>query len=279
MFSECKAEVGHGRYLAVLKSAGIGKRFAQIHMRIAANPVLTRAHNYAHLPPSYNKLYILSQLEDQTLQEVIDAGKVRPDMTLGDVRALVANVRAFEEPPTGLIPAGIEQFCGDLRDILPTFSDESVHAFICDPPYLKEFEPLWPVIAEQAARSLVPGGSLLTLCGHHQVPLVLNAMSDHLTYWWLGGMGHKQNLTRLPGKRVATSWKPALWFVKGHHRGSMAGSYPVDFRDGESRNKRFHEWGQPTEWFSHWVEHLTKPGELLMDPTSGAGTTLVAAAL
>jgi DNA modification methylase len=100
-------------------------------------------------------------------------------------------------------------------------------------------------------------------------------MSDHLSYWWIGGMGHGTNLNRMHGAKVTVAWKPALWFVKDFHRG-IKGRYPVDFRDGEARDKRYHEWGQPVDWFAHWIERLTEPAECVLDPTSGAGSVLVA---
>lgn len=172
---------------------------------------------------------------------------------------------------------GITIYHGDCREVLPTLAPESVDMVLTDPPYPAEFSFLWPVLGEQAARLLRPGCALVTLLGHYQVPDVLDALRPHLRYWWIGGMDQQPSINRLIGKRVGVAWKPALWFVKGHHRASLGGSYPVDLRGSRGGDKAHHEWGQPVGWFVHWVDHLTLPGEVVLDPTMGAGTTLEAA--
>lgn len=291
VLAECKVSLRHGQYLATLELVGFGVRRAQKLTRIARNPVLSDASSFTHLPACVESLYLLSRLTESDLRDALAGGKVRPDSSIRDVQALLARAAEGGKPlprvklrsprPGSLTPVfevgGVQQYCGDLREILPKLPDESFHAFICDPPYEDSYSWVWREIAEQAARLLVPGGSLLTLCGHYQVPAVANTMSEHLEYHWLAGMGHGGTLQRLHGVRVAVAWKPALWFVKDYYRGSRTGLFPVDFLNGE-RDKRYHEWGQPVSWFTHWIERLTEPGECVLDPTSGAGTTLVAAA-
>ena len=94
-------------------------------------------------------------------------------------------------------------------------------------------------------------------------------MSEHLKYWWTIGMGHGGNLQKLYGKQVASSYKPGLWFVKDSLRDDLATTFPIDMLQGGGPDKSFHEWGQPVSWFRHWIERLTKPGEVVIDPTSG----------
>jgi site-specific DNA-methyltransferase (adenine-specific) len=159
-------------------------------------------------------------------------------------------------------------------DIWP--APESVHLVLTDPPYPEEFSHLWDPIGKLAAQALVPGGSLVSLLGHYQVPFVIDAWSRHLRYWWIGGMNQWPTISRLIGKRVGVTWKPALWYVREFHRGPSSGCYPLDLCQQE-RDKAHHEWGQGVFWFSHWAEHLTETGETVLDPTMGAGTTLVAA--
>jgi 16S rRNA G966 N2-methylase RsmD len=163
---------------------------------------------------------------------------------------------------------------GDCREILPALAAATVDLVLTDPPYPAEFLPLYGVLAEQSARLLPVGGHLVTLCGHYQVPDVLDLFKPHLRYWWLCGMSHHSK-QRLPGKWVAAAWKPALWYVKERR---LPGDVecPVDLMHG-NKDKEHHEWGQGQSWFHQWIERLTKPGDLVLDPFAGSGTTLAAA--
>lgn len=162
---------------------------------------------------------------------------------------------------------------GDCREVLPRTSVEMV---LTDPPYPQEFMHLYGSLGEIASESLVEGGSLVTLCGQYQVPAVCNLLGEHLRYWWIGGMRYAGATSRFPGKWVLIQWKPALWYVKGARRKGDT-SCPGDMMPGGGKDKAHHEWGQPVDWFAHWVAALTSLGETVLDPFMGAGTTLVAA--
>ena len=292
---QAKEALPHGEYLLAVKIAGFEPRVAQMFTRIAQNSVLTDAKYLSCLPLEYSKLYMLTQLSDISLRRALRSGHITPTMRTRDVQELVrmANVTAL--PPLRRLPKcagvmllgdGVEpyyadkrstQVLGDLRDVLPQIPDDSAHLFVCDPPYAKECVWMYGAIAEQARRILVPGGSLITLFGHHQLPEVVSDVSEHLDYWWTIGMGHGGNLQQLFGKRVASSYKPGLWFVKGSLRADLARTFPIDMLQGGGADKDFHEWGQPVSWFRHWIERLTNPGDVVIDPTSGGGAALVAA--
>jgi len=274
---QCKADVGHGSYLEVLGEVGVEPRVAQMYTKVATNAVLSNAKFFSHLPPLYSALYVLTRLDDKTLERVLSKGMVTPSSTTKQISDLVARETATVRNTR--VKASESELVtlhhGDLRDVLPTLPDESVAVFLCDPPYAIQYDWMYSIIGEHAARVLVPGGSLVSFCGHHQVPKVLNDLSEHLRYNWFCGMGHRNALQPMHGARVQVGWTPVVWFTKGSPRN--VGGYPMDFRDGRQRDKRYHEWGKPEDWYAHWVERLTVPGEQICDPTSGGGTALVAA--
>lgn len=162
---------------------------------------------------------------------------------------------------------------GDCREIEPPMS---VPLILTDPPYPGEFSHLFGSLGEIGAKCLAPGGSLVTLCGHYQVPEVCRLIEPHLRYWWIGGMRYAGGTQRFPGKWVLVQWKPALWFVREARRKGDT-SCPGDMMPGGGKDKGHHEWGQPLAWFSHWINALTQPGEIVFDPFMGAGTTIAAA--
>lgn len=172
---------------------------------------------------------------------------------------------------------------GDCRDVLPGLDPASVDLVLTDPPYPAEFQHLYGEMARAATPAMKIGASLVSLCGHYQVPAVLDAFTAAgLRYWWLAGMSH-DSISRLPGKWVSIRWKPAVWFVKERRRPGDSHA-PMDMMRGGSTalagDKQFHKWGQPASWFVHWIDQLAPdPEHVVLDPFVGGGATLAAAKL
>jgi site-specific DNA-methyltransferase (adenine-specific) len=277
LLKECRASVPRGEWLPTLAGAGLDEGFARRHRKILKNKALANTAMWPHLPPSYKALYELAPLDIDQIEHLKDTGEIHPSLTVDEAHKLAKQVHLTSVRPQCTAEArGVDLVQGDLRDILPTLPDGSVHLFMCDLPYKREFEDLYPPLAAQAARLLVPGGSLVALHGQYQLPFVLNTLSEHLTFHWQCAKGHKNNLKKLHGFKVASSMTPALWFVKGDHP-VVHGLYPMDLLHCDE-DHRWHVWGQDVKWFEHWISSLTKPGDLVVDPTCGAGTALVAAA-
>ena len=173
----------------------------------------------------------------------------------------------------------IKLYLGDCLDVMRDIPDNSVDAVITDPPYPQEFQYIWEPLGEQSKRLLIIGGSLITLCGHYQIPFVIDALSKNLRYWWILSMNHK-TLKRLPGKWVCVQHKPGLWYVNERRKkgdtecpiDSLSAGTNSEWKESQS----LHKWGQPTSWFAHYIERLTNPGDTILDPFMGSGTTGVA---
>ena len=164
----------------------------------------------------------------------------------------------------------------DIRDGLPMIPDNSVDFIITDPPYPAEFIPLYGDLSRLAARVLKPGGSMLVMCGQSYFPQVMAQLCTAMNYHWCmayttpGGQS-----PQLFHKRVNTFWKPVLWFTKGEYSGDYVGDVlksPVNDND-----KRYHEWGQSLGGLRDIVGRFSDPGDIILDPFLGGGTTGVAA--
>lgn len=73
---------------------------------------------------------------------------------------------------------------GDARYIGAGIASDSVDLVFTDPPYLREYVPLYGWLAQWAARVLRPGGFLLAMAGGLYADAIMRLMSAHLTYYW-----------------------------------------------------------------------------------------------
>lgn len=167
-------------------------------------------------------------------------------------------------------------FAADIRGGLPEIESESVDYIITDPPYPKEYIPLYGDLSRIAARVLKPGGSLIVMTGQSYLPEVIAQLSECMTYhWFLSYLTPGGQSPQLFHKRVNTFWKPLLWYVKGAYSGDYIGD--VLKSPPNDNDKRFHEWGQSLGGMKDILERFTNPGDIVLDPFLGGGTTGVAA--
>ena len=153
---------------------------------------------------------------------------------------------------------------------------ESVDWIITDPPYKKEFLPVYLKLADFAERVLKPGGSLLAMIGHSYLPEILSALNNTLTYHWtLAYLTPGGKAVQCWDRKVITFWKPLLWFVKGAYTGDWIGD--VCRSDVNDNDKDHHQWGQSESGMTDIIKRLTLPGQLICDPFCGGGTTGVVA--
>jgi len=175
-----------------------------------------------------------------------------------------------DEAIKGIIEARFEDVC-DIRHCSfdELLFDCKADIIITDPPYPKEFIPLYGKFAEVAKESSIP--IVAVMCGQTYFPIILNDMCKHLEYRWLlcyltpGGTLQQWNTQAMCG------WKPVVLF------GGEKWVYDV-FRSDKD-DKRFHEWGQSLSGLSDLVDRLSEPGQTVCDPFCGGGSTAIASLL
>lgn len=167
---------------------------------------------------------------------------------------------------------------GPFQEALADVDLRSVALVLTDPPYPAEYLPLWGELGEWAAGRLVEGGSLVAYCGQSILPHAIASLQPWLRYWWTLAVLHGQS-QMIPGKWVSAGWKPALWFVNG---GRATETMLADTVHGGTPRKTIPTgdgggWAQAVAPLGPIVSALTAPGDLVVDPFAGSGTTGIAA--
>jgi len=208
---------------------------------------------------------VVERMQEENITPLVASQKV-----LSEAKAERKSFELADEMPESMC----KLFVADVRDGLNEIEDESVDFLITDPPYPREYLPLYEDLSRLASRVLKPGGSLITMIGQSYLPEVVELLGKHMSYYWIlpyltpGG-----GSPLLYQKRVNTFWKPVLWYVKGEYKGDYIG----DILKSPESDKRFHEWGQSLGGMIDIIERFTNPGDIILDPFLGGGTTGAAA--
>ncbi len=194
----------------------------------------------------------------------------RGEFTLREARKQ-PNDRERKHPELrGQYNVGIRR--GDFREVLSDIPNHSVDLILTDPPYGRDYLPLWNDLGLFAARVLLTTGALVTYSGQLYLPQVISALSDHLDWWWLCALIHQGNgnLTPLgqPVRKVINQFKPILIFVP---RGGGINHIYRDLIPGAGKEKDKHNWQQPVLEAKHILAMFCQPGDLVVDPFAGSG--------
>ena len=214
--------------------------------------------------------------EPDAVREAIKKSKAgNTPITLGRLERVArsaAAVRRRNEAPEPELPPTCDIRLGDFQSVLANIPDGSVDVILTDPPYPKEFLPLWSDLAIFAKRVLAPDGLLVAMSGQYFLPEVINRLCEHLPYrWTMGYIMPGPKMTVYGRKIVNQAWKPILVY------GSSAHSIGYDVVQSKGEDKAHHEWGQSESGMDALLRQVADPGQVICDPFLGGGTTGVVA--
>lgn len=158
-------------------------------------------------------------------------------------------------------------------DIATWIAPRQYDFIITDPPYPKEYLPLWEVLARRSAEWLKPGGLLIAMSGGSYLNEIYAMLDKYLIYYWTGSYLTPGQTASLRQKQVNTNWKPILIYSVGNYSGKIFS----DVFKSEENDKDHHKWGQSESGMFDIVSGICLPGQYILDPFCGAGTTGVAA--
>jgi site-specific DNA-methyltransferase (adenine-specific) len=177
-------------------------------------------------------------------------------------------------------------FNADCIDVMQAFDSGTVDFILTDPPYVTRYRDrqgrkvanddngrwLRPAF-NQIHRVLKDGGFCVSFYGWNKIDLFMDA-------WKAAGFRVVGHLVFR--KRYASSAR----FLRYEHEQAylLAKGNPIrparpipDVLDFPYTGNRLHPTQKPIEALAPLIEAFTKPGDLVLDPFSGSGSTLVAA--
>lgn len=156
----------------------------------------------------------------------------------------------------------------DVRDLA---MEEPVDLILTDPPYAKSALPEWDALGAFAARTLRPGGFLVAYSGQAFLPEVLSIMNRHVPFCWTIAVLHTSDQKNMVlGRWMSNQHKLVLVFRKS----PMSPRRLVpDVIAGDGRDKDLHEWQQGLGEAVELLRMFSEPGDTVVDPMVGSGTT------
>lgn len=214
---------------------------------------------------------IAEQLKDYPdLAEQVDTG----EMSAKRAERVVRERESENRPPEVLpdLPAAIDiRHCSVAElDVEP----ESVDLIFTDPPYPAEYLECWEQLAAFARKALKPSGLLIAYSGQFHLPEVMHALTSELNYLWLGAIRVPGAHNNVQARKIRNLVKPLLFYARDDFEPSV---WIDDFVESEERQKDDHDWQQSIGAARYYIERLTSPNDVVVDPFLGSGTTARAA--
>lgn len=193
--------------------------------------------------------------------------------------------RLADEQLASASPVRSDVVVCDVADLLSHVEPESAAAVITDPPWSDT--QAWEDLARVSAEILKPGGTLAAMASKEDLPGVLDrlragAEGTDLKYRWLVGYALPKLGSRVHSVKFVGGWHPVIVMSRGRRTSPYCpDALEVDVLVAEwmhhARLRRHHRWEKDVPGFRTLIEWFSAPGELVVDPFLGSGTTGIAA--
>jgi hypothetical protein len=228
------------------------------------------------MPPHWATLAAIHKLTDKEFDAALAEGVINPECERKDVRDFLRERRlgTLRLVAQSVKPDFVIHHCA-IENVTPDMlPDASSSAIITDPPYLEKDLPLFSHLANFACRVLVPGGWCAIMVGTMYLPQIIERLSATLRYRWqfvvtTPGGGH----SRIGSLQIFQNYKPVLLFQKPPLAKIREWGPDLLSAPFEEQQNPLHDWQQSEAVFTSLVDRLSLPGDLVVDPFAGSGTT------
>jgi DNA modification methylase len=190
---------------------------------------------------------------------------------------------------------GITIYHGDLADVLPELPPASVQAIVTDPPFFMPADhfqsrvkwqrswgdvsvlgTFWRSVLADAVPLLLPTGHMLTFCNGDSFPVFYPEMYrrfDKLKclVWDKGHVGLGRIWRHQHELILAGRFRESTFDIRGHLYSDVIKAKATP------SVKRQHPVEKPVDLLTPLIEPITNPGDVVLDPFMGGGSTLLAA--
>ena len=213
---------------------------------------------------------VVGDLPDNCAGKLIDTTSARRRAQRH--RTKVERERLIEEAKASALPDNITITHTDFRDL--DVALESVKLVLTEVMWNEAAEADWRALGELATKWLTPDGILATYIGQNHLLAMANAIvAGGLYFQWVfdGRFAPGSNAAEVNG--IVSRWRPIVVFAKEQRHIFRK---TIDTFDVGMPEKEW-SWLQQTVQGTRWlVEHLSDPGNTVLDPCLGTGTTAVA---
>jgi hypothetical protein len=193
------------------------------------------------------------------------------------------------------LPDNIKLVCKDFFEAEGDdkfLKHNSIDAIITDPPYVDGWKENWAPFLNIAADILKPGGFLISYVGHIRLPEFFEALKEtqinaetggagknnQLKFFWICALDHSGSIKAVHPFHVQCGFKPIIIAYKPTDKNTIPKPYKYfnDLIPGSGREKGLHSWQQSANELVPLIDTFTAPGDIILDPFMGSGTTGVA---
>ena len=149
------------------------------------------------------------------LLERVDSGRIHVDKAVATIKRELEEqeeLRKAESVPA-ISKANFNDRCklfnDDFRQVnVKEIADNSIQLIFVDPPYERKYLPIYDDLSKIAARTLVPGGSLITYLRQYDIPTILHYMENAgLNYNWIPSIKLQGQFARAMDKHIVIKQK------------------------------------------------------------------------
>lgn len=260
----------HGVDSKTVKRAG---KFAESVEKVKKiDPTIEAKVTSGHAPPraAVVKAAALLEKSPERAQEVLDSGKTMAEVVREEKKA--EKERLKQEAVEKLSEAEAQSF-GIAHCSLTEWDAPQCQLVFTDPPYHDKHVERFRELGRFAMQHLDQGRFLCTYSGKLRLAGSIAAVLESGMEWvWIFSVYHPFSKEKHLGGvyNIAENWRPVLVFRKPGP--AWTPGFQQDVVRGE-RSKSHHDWSQDEQTPEQLIQAYTQPGEIVLDPFCGGGTT------